>query len=486
MSSDTGTLSEKAMRGFGSQTLIVIGIGVVNLIYFSVMSRLLSKEDFGYFAIITAITTILDEISSAGLGSAVIQRKTIEKDFFHCAFTLSLLIGGFFTLVLFLSAGGLSFYYAGGSVLALGFRIMSITFLSHNITSPIRALYIREMRFLRYGSYQLATLIFSCLTGIVLAYKGIGFMAIVIASTLAPLSLAFILLFINIKRLGVCFNKTYFSEIFSYGGWLTASGIVRSIYDQLDKLITTKWISISLLGAYNRPVGFISQVSGQINGIFDTVLFPILSTCQDDVTKMKRSYLTCSELILVPAIIIAVSFILCSHLIIIVFLGEKWLDLIPVFRIASLGMVFMFYNRIGDCFFRSLGIVKEYFLVRVIVCVLSVVSIYFGCKYGIYGLAISVMIAKFVESIVKTVFFQLRLKFYYSELFKRIIKVGLLPLLLLCISMALQIFDSSVFSDVLSLSLFGSLLAIFVKIWPTILGDNFNSYVINKIFKRWI
>ena len=55
MSSDTGTLSEKAMRGFGSQTLIVIGIGVVNLIYFSVMSRLLSKEDFGYFAIITAI-----------------------------------------------------------------------------------------------------------------------------------------------------------------------------------------------------------------------------------------------------------------------------------------------------------------------------------------------------------------------------------------------------------------------------------------------
>ena len=96
------------------------------------------------------------------------------------------------------------------------------------------------------------------------------------------------------------------------------------------------------------------------------------------------------------------------------------------------------------------------------------------------------MIAKFVESIVKTVFFQLRLKFDYSELFKRIIKVGLLPLLLLCISMVLQIFDSSVFSDVLSLSLFGGLLAISVKIWPTILGDNFNLYVINKIFKRWI
>lgn len=486
MSKETGTLSEKALRGFSSQTLIVIGIGVVNLIYFSVMSRLLSKEDFGYFAIITAITTILDEISSAGLGSAVIQRKTLEKDFFYSALTLSILIGLFFTLALFLSADSLSLFYAGGSALTLGLRIMSITFLSHNITSPLRALYIREMRFLRYGSFQLATLIFSCLTGMLLAYHGVGFMAIVIASTLAPLSLAIILLLINYSKIGFCFNKTYFSEIFSYGGWLTASGVVRSIYDQLDKLITTKWIPISLLGAYNRPVGFVGQVSGQINGIFDTVLFPILSACQDDVTKMKKSYLLCSELVLVPALIISVSFILCSHLIISVFLGEKWLDLVPVFRIASLGMVFMFYNRIGDCFFRSLGIVKEYFYVRVVVCILSVASIYFGCKYGIYGLAVSVMIAKFVESMVKTVFFQIRLRFAYSEFFRSMIIVGALPVVLLCILMALQIYGQSVFYDVVSLTLFWGLLAIFVKIRPTILGNNFNTYVINKYFKRWI
>ena len=187
-----------------------------------------------------------------------------------------------------------------------------------------------------------------------------------------------------------------------------------------------------------------------------------------------------------PALIISVSFILCSHLIISVFLGEKWLDLIPVFRIASLGMVFMSYNRIGDCFFRSLGIVKEYFYVRVVVCMLSVVSIYFGCKYGIYGLAVSVMIAKFVESMVKTVFFQIRLRFAYSEFFRRMIIVGALPVILLCILMALQIYGQSVFYDVVSLTLFLGLLAIFVKIRPAILGKNFNTYVINKYFKRWI
>lgn len=486
MQKDSGTLSDKALRGFGSQTLIVIGIGVVNLIYFSVMSRLLSKEDFGYFAIITAITIILDEISSAGLGSAVIQRKKLEKDFFQSAFTLSILIGSIFTLLLFLLSGSLSQFYVGGATLALGFKIISVTFLSHNITSPIRALYVRDMRFLRYGSYQLATLILSYITGIVLAYKGMGFIAILVASTLAPLSLAITLLAVNIRRLGFCFNRIHFIEIFSYGGWLTASGIVRSIYDQLDKLITTKWISISLLGAYNRPVGFISQVSGQINGIFDTVLFPILSTCQDDISKMRRAYLLCSELIFVPAIIIAIGFILSSHLLIIVFLGDKWLDLVSVFRIASVTMVFMFHNRIGDCFFRSLGIVKEYFLVRVVVCVLSVVSIYWGSKYGIYGLVVSVMIAKIIEAIVKTVFFQLRLGFNYSEFFKGIIKVAMLPLMLFLFLMVVQSFAKSEFYDVLSLVLFLCFLAFSVKLRPAILGDNFNTYILKKYFKGWI
>ena len=479
-------MSDKAVRGFGSQTLIVIGIGVVNLLYFSIMSRLLNKEDFGYFAIINAITTILDEISTSGLGSAIIQRKTVNKKFFHCAFTLSLIIGLFFTSLLFLSANKLSHLYVGGTTLIIGFKIISITFLSHNITSSIRALYIRKMYFFRYGCYQLSALIISCVIGVLLAFNKFGFLSIIIASTVSPFLLAVFLVIINREELGVSLKKSFVSEILSYGGWLTASGIVRSIYDQLDKLITTNWIHVSLLGAYNRPVGFISQVSGQINGVFDTVLFPILSSNQDNTQKLRNAYMVCTELIFVPATIIAFCFALSSHLLISIFLGEKWLDLVPVFQIASISMVFMFYNRIGDCFFRSMGIVKDYFMVRVVICVFSVICIYIGCKNGIMGLVISVLSARLIESLFKTFFFSKKLGLNVISLTFKVLQVCMVPIVLFVILFLLMGNQTSIWSDCISLSLFVVCLAVSIKIYPSILGKSFNKYIISKYLNKWI
>ncbi len=53
--------------GIKSQTLITIIMGVVEVFFFSLMSRILSQEDFGYYAIITAVTLILQTITEAGM-----------------------------------------------------------------------------------------------------------------------------------------------------------------------------------------------------------------------------------------------------------------------------------------------------------------------------------------------------------------------------------------------------------------------------------
>ena len=63
------TNSSKVFKGLRVQTLVTVSQVVIHLAYFSIMSRLLSKEDFGYFGIITAVTYILSEISNAGLGA---------------------------------------------------------------------------------------------------------------------------------------------------------------------------------------------------------------------------------------------------------------------------------------------------------------------------------------------------------------------------------------------------------------------------------
>ena len=62
-------------KGLSTQTLITIIMGVLEITYFAIMSRLLTKSDFGYFAAISAVMAICMSLSDAGLGSAVIQKK---------------------------------------------------------------------------------------------------------------------------------------------------------------------------------------------------------------------------------------------------------------------------------------------------------------------------------------------------------------------------------------------------------------------------
>ena len=110
----------KVYKGMTSQTLVTFTLGILGILYFAVMSRLLSKEDFGYFAIITAVTSILASLSEAGLGAAVIQNRNANKSYIQTAWTLSLIIGSVFCILLVGSAGLLSRVMVKSNILERG------------------------------------------------------------------------------------------------------------------------------------------------------------------------------------------------------------------------------------------------------------------------------------------------------------------------------------------------------------------------------
>ena len=68
----SGTKTNTLFKGMSIQTLVTMMMGVLEITYFAIMSRLLTKADFGYFAAISAVMAICMSLSDAGLGSAVI------------------------------------------------------------------------------------------------------------------------------------------------------------------------------------------------------------------------------------------------------------------------------------------------------------------------------------------------------------------------------------------------------------------------------
>ncbi len=291
----------------------------------------------------------------------------------------------------------------GSDSLTVAFRLMAIPLLLSNVNSIARAKLMRSLDFLKFGIFQIIAFVFSNSIGAIMAIKGCGFYSIIAVAIFNQVFLTILLYTFSHTVPKFRIYKNEIKGIVVFGGWLTGSAIIRSVTEQLDKFILTRWMSVSSLGAYNRPSGFISNITGKVYGIFDVVLYPILSGLQDNKEKINRSYSTSVVLTTVFSCLLMAVFILGAEVFIRVFFGTNWLNLTGIFQILSISIIALSYSRIADVFFRSIGAVKQYFWNRVITCFFTVFCLYIGCQYGLVGAAVAFSFSKFVDLFIKVI-----------------------------------------------------------------------------------
>ena len=416
-----GNTRNQVYRGLSSQTLVVILMGVLEIGVFTLMSRLLTPEDFGYYAIIVAVVSVFQCITEAGLGSAVIQRSDAPKEFISTALGWSVILGVLFSILSIALAQPLSEWMGYGNKLTTPLRWMSITILLCSVNSVVRALFMNRLDFMKFGWCQVLAYVISSGVGIAFAIAGYGVKSVVASAVINAVMMTIILFWVRGEIPSIRIYSRYNKDILSYGGWLTCSVIVRRMTTELDKFILTRWLPVAQIGAYNRPSGFITSIVDRVNGIYDTVLFPILSSFNNDREKLRGSFLSSASLVSWASMILMAGFVLSAQIVIDIFFGADWEWLVSIFRILSLSILFLAYSRIGDCYFRSLGWVKAYFYIRLIVCFITLACVYVGCQYGITGVAIGVVVSRFMDSLIKLLYLTIGLSVRFCDLVKAVL-----------------------------------------------------------------
>lgn len=388
------------MKGMSSQTLVTIVLGVVEIVSFSIMSRLLTKEDFGYYAAITAITAIFASFSETGIGSAIVQQKELTKRYVNNAFTLSLIFGSSISLLLLILADPLSRSVADESM-KNPLMMMSITLLLNCLSSVNTSIIHRRMQFLLLGFIRLIALVATTCLAIGLAYKGFGYYAILTKAILSSIITYFLSLFCCKTHFGIALDGQTFKKIFSFSGWLMASVVFRNLAHQIDRLLMPRLLSITALGAYNRPKDFVGQMSDKLCGIFDKALFPVLSGIQDNRPALSSAFYRSMYVMNMFALLLSMAFMFNSELLIRVFFGEEWIHLRPVMFVVSFSVLFNFDGRLADCFLRSLAMTKQQFFFRVFETILNIIGVIIGYRWEILGIAISLVITNSLTKLVK-------------------------------------------------------------------------------------
>lgn len=477
--------TQKTVKSISSQSVVTLVLGLFEILLFSIMSRLLTREDFGYYAAMGAITTVFASFTETGIGSALIQKKQVNIDYYNSAITLSLIIGSFLTLLLFSLSEPLSRLVVGNKSLSIPLRLMSFSLLCNCLTSINYSVMYKKLQFLKVGVIKLSVFVMSAAVAITMAANGYGFYAIVAEYvTLSILALVVSQLTGGIKY-KLSFDRGIVKDIWGFSGWLMASAVFRNVASQVDRLVMPRVLSVSALGSYSRPQGLIEKLSSKVNSIFDVSLFPILSKIQDDVTALQRAFDKVYYFMNLVGMSLSLILFFNAHLFVRVFLGEQWLDLTSLFQLMSIAVIFKIQARLADCMLRSLAMTKTQFYFRIIEFVTKILAVLIGSRWGLWGCAYSVVIADIVVRVVKILYVAHKIHYNTYQVFNKMFVSWRFTLIVvppMILTFILK--ELSVTGDVIMLV---STLIVFVfafVVTPSVIGSLYKEIVFDNIIMK--
>lgn len=473
--------SQKVLKGVSTQTLLTILTGIIEIVAFSLMSRLLSQQDFGYYAAVTAVSTIFAAFADAGIGSAVVQRKNLDQKYIDNAFTLSLLFGIFGSSLLVLCSGTAARYVAD-ETMKVPLMLVAITLLTNTLSSVFFSLMHRKLQFLRMGIIRISALIVTTVVSIILAVKGFGYYAIIAKVILYSIITFIVAYFAAHTKYHLAFDIKTFKEIFGFGGWLMASAFFRKIADQVDRLMMSSLFSVTTLGIYSRPKEFINNMTGRLTDIFDSSLFPVLSTIQDENERLVSSYKKVLYYLNIVGLMITLCFMFNSELLVRIFLGPEWMNVNTLFIVLSLSGIFMINGSLGDIFLRSLAFTKQQFFLRVLQAVASILLILSTAKLGVLSVAVAYLLAYGLVVLVKMYYIANKINYGLLKALCVILKsfkVSLyyIPAYFLCV----VFMPNTLICNILKMVVFGIITILVFLLFPSCVGEPYKTEMHGKI-----
>ena len=213
-------------------------------------------------------------------------------------------------------------------------------------------------------------------------------LSVIIAFALKPHSLKLIL------------DITATKDIFRFGAGLTLLRLFNQLSNQVDKLIIGKGMSAELLGLYERSLYIAIMPRVYVGNTLDGVLFSTLSRVQSDIEKVQFIFFRLISLMVLFIGYISLTIYFFSEEVILVLLGEQWLEAKTILQILAFLIFFQIFSRFSDTLVRAQNALYKSSLIKFAFLVITVSGIIIGLPYGIHVVSWMIVLAGIIHAIL--------------------------------------------------------------------------------------
>lgn len=353
-----------------------------------VLARLLTPEEFGLLAMVTAFTEFARSFREIGLGSATVQREEINHEEVSSLFWINLGVG-VTIMVAFVCLSPVIAWFYGDSRLLHICMVLSSVFLFGGLTVQHRALLERQMKFGYLGTINMISAILSICVAILLALHGSSVWALVFRDIAFAVCYAIGVWLLCGWIPSLPKQKTDVRSSLRFGAGLSAFDIIQNFTRSLDRVLIGRFCGATVLGLYTKALQLAMMPIEQVRGIFWDVGFSPLSALQSDHERFRRLFsrmLSVMTFLYMPFVVFLA---IKSEDVIRLILGEAWLSAAPLFRIFAIAGFVRPIMGMFQLVMISCGNTKRVVVWGVINGVSLVIAFAIGIRWGAFGIAYS-------------------------------------------------------------------------------------------------
>ncbi|MDL2213846.1 lipopolysaccharide biosynthesis protein [Bacteroides sp. OttesenSCG-928-D19] len=350
---------------------------VISLIVTGVLSRLLESEVFGTVAIATVIVYFFALFTDMGISPAIIQQKELSEDDLSNIFSFTFWTG-LILAALFFGASWVIGYIYDSPVLVTLCQFLSINLFFASATIVPNALFYKEKLF-KFISIRTLTI---QITGGIISIVFAMYYRSVYALIINPILSSILLFGISIKRfpqrLRFTWGLSSLKKIFSYSAYQFLFNVINYFSRNLDKLMIGKYMSMELLGYYEKSYRLMMLPLQNITQVITPVMHPIFSDYQNNINQLASSYEKIIRFFAFVGFPVTVLLFFSAEELILILFGDQWLPSIPVFKILSFSVGIQIILSSSGSIYQAAGDTRSMFVCGLFSSILNVTGILMG------------------------------------------------------------------------------------------------------------
>ena len=249
------------------------------------------------------------------------------------------------------------------------------------------------MKFAALAGVQIGSSTVGVVAGIVSAWLGAGYWALVVMQLASHLATAIGVWLFCGWRPGWPVRGSGVRSMLVFGGDLTAANLLNYLVRNLDNVLIGWRFGADALGFYAKAYQLLLLPIRQFNAPLTGVAIPALSRLQDQPGRYRLYYQRAIQLLVTVGMPVVVFTFVAADEVVLLILGEQWTQAVPIFRVLAPAAFVGTFNVATGWVYISLGQTRRQLQWGAIGALVTVVGFVIWLRWAPIGVAGAISIA---------------------------------------------------------------------------------------------